>query len=224
MALGLLGVLAGCALPPEAPPIVGGSARDLGDQSQRQIQQRPLREIPRGEVSRIRELIERRRGRFFSRFPGQDSTRLGAVRYDTGAESEIKRLTDQARALSGNVSALQPNGSLRDLARAHSLDMAARGQLSMIASDGKTVTDRLNQAAIPFRDAGIRVHRAPAGSFTLSPSDTDALIIRRRADWLNNSQGNANPLDANYYDVGVGVVRGDDGNLYITAIFRQPPF
>jgi uncharacterized protein YkwD len=224
MALGLLGVLAGCALPPEILPLTGGVARDPGDQGQQEIQQRPLREIPRGEVSRIRELIEQRRSRFFGRYPGRDSTRLGAMRYDTSAESEIKRLTDQARALSGNVSALQPNAQLQAIARAHSQDMAAMGQLRIVASDGKSVADRVNLAAIPFRDVGIRVHRAPMGSFTLSPTDTDETIRMRREDWLNRSMGSANPLAASYYDVGVGVVRGTDGNLYITAVFRQPPF
>lgn len=230
----LMGIVLGasaCALPP-GPATVGSDASSrpkadapTSDQASRlDIQQRPLREIPSGEISRIRQVIDRRRNRFLTPLPQRDSTRLGIRLYVTSAETEIKRLTDQARALSGNVSALQPNASLQAIARAHSQDMADRGQLSLVGSDGMTGADRLNQAGITFLKVGMRVHRAPAGSFTLSPTDTDATIRLRREDWLNRSQGDGNPLDPAFYDVGIGVVRGSDGNLYITAIFRQPTF
>lgn len=218
-----LGVSACGQAPSMGPPSMRAGEQDPGVQGQREIQQRFLREIPRGEVSRVRDLIARRRSRFLTPFPGVDSTRAGAFTYDTGAESEIKRLTDQARALSG-ASALSPNARLNELARTHSAEMASQGQLTQVSSGGSSVSDWLNQAGITFRSAGIRVHRAPAGSFTLSPGDTDAIIIRRREDWINNSQGSANPLDPAMYDVGIGVVKAGDGNLYITAIFRQPSF
>lgn len=213
--LGVALGMSACAPPPG--PLATGTAAE----SPREIQQSRLREIPRDELGRIRQIIDRRRGRVFTPYPGRDSTRLGALIYATAAENEIRRLTDQARALAGNISALAPNTSLRDRARAHSLDMAARGQVSLTSSDGKTAVDWLTQAGIPFRSVGIRVLRAPSGSFTLAPTDTDEMIRARRQVWLNQSQGDADPLDPRYYDVGVGAVNGSDGNLYITAIYRQ---
>ena len=215
-----LGLSACTQAPNSSPPLAGESPQEVGSPDAREVQQLVLRDIPRGEVSRIRDFLNRRRSRALTPLPGISTDRAGA--YDTGAESEVKRLTDQARALSA-ASALFPNASLQQLARAHSMDMAGQRQLSLTGSDGKTVTDWLNQAGVTYKSTGIRVHRAPAGSFTLAPTDTDAIIIRRREDWINNSQGNVNPLDPTLYDVGIGVVKGGDGNLYITAIFRQAP-
>lgn len=139
------------------------------------------------------------------------------VRYEVDVEEEIKRLTDQARALDGNHSALQRNADLRDIARAHSRDMANRGALSPTRADGTAVADWLQAAGIPYSTVGVSVHRIAPGIY--AAHDT----LRDRLDgWLNKPDDRAKLLSPSFYDTGVGVYKGQDGNLYITMIVRRP--
>jgi uncharacterized protein YkwD len=141
------------------------------------------------------------------------------VRYEVDVEAEIKRLTDQARALDGNTSALQRNDSLRDIARAHSRDMAAREAVSPTRSDGTAAADWLRAAGITYSAVGVSVHRIAPGIY--AAHDT----LRDRLDgWLNRPDDRARLLSPRHYDTGVGVFKGPDGNLYITMIVRQPTF
>lgn len=141
------------------------------------------------------------------------------VRYEVDVEEEIKRLTDQARALHGNISALQRNNSLRDIARAHSRDMAAREAVSPTRADGTAVADWVQAAGITFSTVGVSVHRIAPGIY--AAHDT----LRDRLDgWLNKPADSAHLLGRDFYDVGVGVYKGADGYLYVTAIVRQPAF
>lgn len=140
-------------------------------------------------------------------------------RWDVASEEEIKRLIDQARALDNNTSALQRNNALQAVARAHSMEMAGRQIASPVKADGTAVADWLKAAGLPFAEVGVSVHRIGQGIY--AAHDT----VRDRLDgWLNKPADRANLLSGEFYDIGVGVYKGADGHLYITAIFRRPAF
>jgi uncharacterized protein YkwD len=138
-------------------------------------------------------------------------------RWDVAAEEEIKRLIDQARALDNNTSALQRNNALQAVARAHSIEMAGRQVASPVKADGKDVADWVRAAGIPFAEVGVSVHRIGEGIY--AAHDT----VRDRLDgWLSKPTDRGKLLSREFYDIGVGAYKGEDGHLYITAIFRRP--
>lgn len=138
------------------------------------------------------------------------------VIYATNVESEICRLTDQARALNGNLSALQPYREFRAIARTHSRAMAAQGRLVYFSTRGLRVGQRVVVGGNAFRYVGRNVQRIAPGLYA-----ANLALYDTQSGWLNQPGPRANLLSPTAYAVGVGAYRGADGYLYITQAFFE---
>src|SRR5207244_2441058 len=107
-------------------------------------------------------------------------------------EQRMFSLINQARTDHG----LQPvmfDNNLRDVARAHSQDMFARGYFSHNTPEGITPFERMAKAGIVFTYAGENLALAPS---------TDLA-----EQGLMNSPGHrANILNPNFRKIGIGVI------------------
>lgn len=119
----------------------------------------------------------------------------GAV--DTDAEQEMFVLVNQERAKAG-LHQLIFDTALRDVARAHSQDMFARGYFSHYTPEGESPFDRMTSVGIHFTYAGENLALAPSTSLAMQG--------------LMNSPGHrANILSKNFNKIGIGVI---DGGIY----------
>ena len=150
-----------------------------------------------------------------------------APRQDFGAnrladlERQMRALVNQDRLdpetaadSGGRAQPLRWNENLAEVARAHSRNMLEQRFFDHVDPDGRTLATRINEAGIPWRDSGenIAIYRT---------------IIGAEAAFMNEPRfqhnHRANILNANYTDVGIGMVQGSDGSLYITQDFVKLP-
>ena len=110
----------------------------------------------------------------------------------------------------GRAQPLKWNESLAALARAHSLDMLEQRFFSHVDPDGTTFSMRINEAGIPWQEAGENI-----AIYETTPGAEAAFMNEPR--FQHNHR--ANILNPSYTDVGIGVVKGPDGSLYITQDF-----
>ena len=114
----------------------------------------------------------------------------------------------------GRAQPLRWNEKLAAVARAHSLDMIEQRYFDHVDREGRTLAARINAAGIPWRALGENI----AINGTL-PGAEAAFMNEPR--FQNNHRGNI--LNANYTDVGIGIVQGPNGSLYITQDFAAIP-
>ncbi len=133
--------------------------------------------------------------------PGEAAAAAGADDAD-GLSSMIAA----ARASEG-VPPLARDRRLDALARDHAARMARTQRLAHDAGDGDPL-DRLRAAGIDVAYAGENVAQAAT------------LALAHRATWASPSH-RANLLRARFGRVGVGVVRGDRGEVWITETFAS---
>jgi uncharacterized protein YkwD len=123
------------------------------------------------------------------------STDKGTV--DEKAEQEMFVLVNKEREKAG-LPLLTFDEPLRDVARAHSQDMFARGYFSHYTPDGVSPFDRMNKAGIDYIYAGENLALAPSTDLAMQG--------------LMNSPGHrANILNPNFNKIGIGVI---DGGIY----------
>ena len=119
------------------------------------------------------------------------------VSVDAPAEEEMFNLVNKERVSRG-LSPLEMDERLREVARAHSEDMFARGYFSHITPEGDDPFQRMRAAGISFVSAGENIAYAPS--------------VEIAHGGLMNSPGHrANILDSDFHRVGIGVV---DGGVY----------
>jgi uncharacterized protein YkwD len=122
-------------------------------------------------------------------------------------EAEMLRLVNRERVAAG-LKPLEADPELLPVARAHSVDMFARGYFSHYTPEGRSPFDRISEAQVPFRTAGENLALAP----TLSMAHTG----------LMNSPGHrANILRPQFGRVGIGIMDGGIRGLMITQNFRD---
>jgi uncharacterized protein YkwD len=114
----------------------------------------------------------------------------------------------------GRAQPLRWNEKLAAVARAHSRDMLEQGFFAHVDPDGRTLSTRLSDGGIPWQAAGENI-----AIYTTVPGAEDAFMNEPR--FQRNHRGNI--LNANYTDVGIGIVQGPDGSLYITQDFVATP-
>jgi uncharacterized protein YkwD len=114
----------------------------------------------------------------------------------------------------GRAQPLRWNENLAAVARAHSRIMLGQGFFDHVDPDGRTLSTRLNEAGIPWQAAGENI--AIYGTIQGAQA---AFMDEPR--FQHNHRGNV--LNANYTDVGIGIVKGSDGSLYITEDFAAIP-
>lgn len=105
---------------------------------------------------------------------------------------------------------LLPSAALREVARAHSEDMAARGFFDHRSPDGASPADRVHGAGIRFSRMSENIERS------LNADDPVEAAVR---GWLDSPRHRRNMLDPEVVETGVGAAVDEDGFLYFTQIF-----
>ncbi len=126
---------------------------------------------------------------------------------DPAAEEMMLQLVNQARQENG-LPALEMDEPLREVARAHSLDMFPRGYFAHNTPEGLSPFDRMQQAGIRYLAAGEN----------LALARTVQLAFRG----LMNSPGHrANILNPSFRRVGMGVMNGGIYGLMVSQEFTN---
>jgi uncharacterized protein YkwD len=114
----------------------------------------------------------------------------------------------------GRAQPLRWNENLAAVARAHSRNMLEQRFFSHVDPDGRTLSTRINEAGIPWQAAGenIAIYGTALGA--------EGAFMNEPRFQRNHR---ANILNANYTDVGIGIVQGPNGSLYITQDFVATP-
>ncbi len=126
---------------------------------------------------------------------------------DTQDEAAMLVMLNHERTTRGLL-ALTLNTKARDVARAYSTDMFARGYFSHINLEGKNPFDRMRAGGVSFDAAGENLALAPT--------------LQLAHQGLMNSPGHrANILSPNYRTVGIGIIDGGPYGLMITQDFTD---
>jgi uncharacterized protein YkwD len=122
--------------------------------------------------------------------------RVSNPRIDAIAEARMLELVNRERTERG-VKMLEPDETLREVARQHSRDMFGRGYFAHVDPDGRSPLDRMRQGGARFRAGGENLALAPT--------------VEVAHNGLMNSPGHrANILNPTFGRVGIGV---EDGGL-----------
>ena len=100
------------------------------------------------------------------------------------------------------------NQVLCEVARAHSANMVKQAKVEHNL-DGKTPYDRIKEAGYRYAVAGENLARA------------DVTIEEVMEAWMASKSHRDNILDAEFTEIGVGLVR-DEQNTYYTQVFAKP--
>lgn len=141
----------------------------------------------------------------------EESVNLGfkttRVKVNEAAETRMLILVNNERTSRG-LKPLKLNEKARDVARAHSVDMFARGYFSHVDPDGHDPFQRMEAAGISFQSAGENLALAPT--------------LDMAHNGLMNSPGHrANILSKDFDTVGIGVIDGGPYGLMITQDFTD---
>ena len=114
----------------------------------------------------------------------------------------------------GRAQPLRWNEKLAEAARAHSRDMLQHRYFSHFDQRGRSPFVRMNATGIRWTALAENI----AINQTVREAEDSFMDEPRFQD---NHRGNI--LDSKYTDVGIGIVQGPDGNLYITQDFAAIP-
>ncbi len=143
------------------------------------------------------------------------TNRLGGLERQMWALVNRERLDPATSAeTGGRAQPLRWNEKLAAVARAHSRDMIEQRYFDHVDPEGGTLVARINAAGIPWRAVGENI--ALNGTV---PGAEAAFMNEPR--FQKNHRGNI--LNAKYTDVGIGIVQGPNGSLYITQDFATIP-
>ena len=110
----------------------------------------------------------------------------------------------------GRALPLRWNDRLAEIARAHSLDMLNQGYFAHEDPQGRSVAGRVEAAGMQWQAVGENI-----AIYTT--------VARAEAAFMNeprfSKNHRANILNPDFTDVGIGIVQGPDGRLYITQDF-----
>jgi uncharacterized protein YkwD len=156
-----------------------------------------------------------------SKAGSEESARKVVAGRTAGLEKQMWGLVNQDRmrpgALAetgGQARPLNWNERLAAVARAHSLNMLKQHSFSHTDPDGTTFSVRIKRAGIPWQSSGENI----AIYDTVERAES---AFMNEPHFQENHRGNI--LNASYTDVGIGVVQGPDGSLYITQDFIASP-
>ncbi len=123
-------------------------------------------------------------------------------------EYDAFNLINQERADYG-LPALVMDNTLRNMARAHSQDMADLDYFSHVSPEGETLADRLADAGVEYSIAGENI------AYNNYP-DPAATAVE---GWMNSDGHRANILNESFTTTGMGVAVNNDGMYYFTQDF-----
>jgi len=121
-----------------------------------------------------------------------------------------RRDPENSAETAGRAQPLRWNEKLAAVARAHSRDMIEQRYFHHVDSEGRTLSVRMNAAGIHWRALGENI------AINGTVSGAEAAFMNEPRFQKNHR---ANILNANFTDVGIGIVQGPKGSLYITQDF-----
>ena len=125
-------------------------------------------------------------------------------------EWQVFQMVNHERTSRG-LDALQMDNSVRNMARAHSKDMADNNFF-----DHRNFVGRLNDWGIPYLWAAENIH------WNASPQTSSAQVAVQ--NWMASADHQANILETNAKYTGIGVYhRAGDGRYYYTQVFVDYP-
>jgi uncharacterized protein YkwD len=147
--------------------------------------------------------------------PNFGANRMADLERQMWALVNHERLDPETSAeTGGRALPLRWNENLAAVARVHSRNMLEQGFFDHVDPEGRTLSTRINEAGIPWRAAGENIA-------------IDGTVLGAEAAFMNEPRfqrnHRSNILNANYTDVGIGIVRGPDGSLYVTQDFVAIP-
>lgn len=125
-------------------------------------------------------------------------------------EARLLELTNAERKKE-NLPALKTNARLFKAAREHSKNMAKQEKLAHDL-DCKTPFERIKDAGYEYRAGGENV---AFGSTCYPLAD----IMK---NWMESEGHRANILSEDFTEIGLGVARAANGDLYYTQVFAKP--
>jgi uncharacterized protein YkwD len=129
---------------------------------------------------------------------------------NTKDEITVADLTNQERKKDGKT-ALTLNPALSKIARAHSENMAKQGKMEH-KLDKKDVFNRLDDAKFDYQVAGENIAFGPEGI-------TMKTIMKL---WMDSETHRKNILYKDFTEIGIGIARAKNGDLYFTQVFAKP--
>ncbi|HUD10902.1 MAG TPA: CvpA family protein [Candidatus Saccharimonadia bacterium] len=150
---------------------------------------------------------------FFTVTPDPESTERIELGYTTTgtvdpADEAAMLIELNHERTSRGIAPLALNIKARAVARAHSVDMFAKGYFSHINNAGQNPFDRMKAGGVQFGAAGENLALAP----TLQLAETGL---------MNSPPHRANILDPVYRSVGIGIINGGPYGLMITQDFTD---
>lgn len=145
-------------------------------------------------------------------------------------EEEILRLCNEARQADG-LTPLQPEPTLRDIARGHSDDMVVRGFFDHVNPDGLNPAARVasrHRQLIGVTGENIWGNDSCNLRTNCDPSNPEKLAREIFTGWMNSPGHRANILEKDYTHLGVGVTaRGDkvmatQNFAEVAALLKEP--
>jgi uncharacterized protein YkwD len=133
--------------------------------------------------------------------------------YQSQLENDILAMVNAERAKVG-AKALVMEPMRRDVARAHSKDMAVRNFFDHYNPDGKSPFDRMKAVGISYTTAGENI------AYNTYPLDRAAKAAMD--GWMNSDGHRKNIQNAKYGRTGIGVYRNpSNGKVYLTQVFTN---
>lgn len=149
--------------------------------------------------------------------PGQPSSSIGNLELERQMLELVNRdRSDPANTAEtgGRAGALRWNDQLAAVALQHSRDMMTQRFFAHTDSQGRSPAVRINAAGIQWQAFGENI--ALCGGVRTAES-----AFMNEPRFAQNHR--ANILNRNYTDIGIGIVHGPDGRLYITQDFIENP-
>ena len=128
-------------------------------------------------------------------------------------ENRAFDLVNDARA-ANSLPALTVASDVRDVARAHSQDMATRDFFSHTNPDGGTPWDRLATANISYVAAAENI------AMNLNMPDPAQTAV---SGWLASPGHYANIMNTTVDDAPLGIAQAQNGSFYLTQVFIKRP-
>ncbi|UBU11508.1 CAP domain-containing protein [Nonomuraea gerenzanensis] len=131
-----------------------------------------------------------------------------AAKVGSAQENEVVRLVNVRRAKKKGCRALKHHPQLHRAARGHSTDMAEQGYFAGTSRDGRSLTDRIEEAGFTggtsFAENIAKGQRTPAQ------------VVQA---WMNASSTKPAIMNCRFTFIGVGAVKDSDGAIYWTQTF-----
>lgn len=125
-------------------------------------------------------------------------------------EQKLLDLTNRERKKK-ELPALRPSPQLFQLARGHSANMAKQGKMEHTL-DGKTPFDRLRESGYAFAQGGENI----------AAGDAEVTLATILKAWMDSPGHRENILLPEYTEIGLGLARDADGQIYYTQVFARP--